>query len=143
MENYTDGYVDPKDGLTWSEERSCWLSPLEVEKRDGDVAKAAAKVERARKTAARIAQKNLERVWILVNEAKYDDRADLTLAYRAHFGMTRRRIATLHREICGVLNDAGIHQHAYAPRIQDQFGGVGIADVPDKLKQINQEEVNA
>ena len=142
MENYTDGYVDPKDGLTWSEERSCWLSPLEVEKRDGDVAKAAAKVERARKTAARLAQKNLERVWILVNEAKYDDRADLTLAYRAHFGMTRRRIATLYREIDQVLIDDGQRSKPFASR-EKKDDGTGIARLPMKLTRINEEEVNA
>jgi len=139
MEIHEDGYVDPKDGLTYDAENSCWLSPADVAKRGIDLAKVEAKEKRERTKRERAATKALERTWILVNVGRYADRGELTLAYRGHFGKTRSRVATLHKEINDVLTDDGIRLRAWAPRTF-RGGGVGIADVPDSLKAINQEE---
>jgi len=142
MKEYADGFVDV-DGLTWSEERGCWLSPADVAKRDAVTIKAAAKVERERKRIARAATKALERTWILVNVGRYADRGDLTNAYQAHFGKTRQRVATLHKEINDVLTADGIRLRREYEKNPYRRNPDGIATVPNTLKAQNEEEVGA
>ena len=107
MEIYKHG--QSVDGLVWNEIRECWYTRHDFEIFEAKAAKEIARAARAAKKEEKAEARRIEQAWILINYSNgLTDRGQLTLAYRDRFGKSRAKVTTLPREICGVLNAAGI-----------------------------------
>ena len=144
MENYTDGYVDPTDGLTWNEERSCWLSPAEVAK----VRRDAARIERAttkkanRRTARALALVATDECveFVLSLFADGVSRSAIALDFKPRFEPDSK-IATAYRHVDAILLDAGITAKPYKTKGTYNRDPEGIANLPLALEPEQAQEV--
>ena len=144
METPEDGYVDPKDGLTWSAERGCWLSPEEVGKvrrEEARTARAATKKEnrsKARSLALNATDECVEYVLNLFADGV--SRSSIALGFKPRFEPDSK-IATAYRHVDAILLDAGITEKPYRTKGTYNRDGNGIADVPLNLEREQREEV--
>ncbi len=132
----TDGYVDPKDGLTWNEERSCWLSVDEVAKikrEDARLARAATKTEnrdRARTLAAFATDESVE--YVLTLYADGVALSAIALGFKAKFEPDAK-IATAYHHVDDILLDAEIRKNPFKKKAAYTRDEDGIAKLPYAL----------